>query len=208
MDSRFFKMAAMAGLVVAVALAFWFFRGPAGGTDEDSGDGTTEAAAGGSQTGSASHARSDSASRVQPHGGAGEIAGAAARSTTPAMPPQAAVLDVAVADAAGQGAPDDERYAEYVHPPVEVLQTRILAATTALPEGRKIEGITILCLTGGTDCRVTGVSPTPQDLRTFAETLEVAPAQDGEDSAPTVEINSSESMSSGMTDFEMGVYYP
>jgi hypothetical protein len=206
MDSRFLKMAAMVGLVLVAALAFWFLRGPVGGTDEGPDEDTTAADRG--SAGTASHSRSDSTTRVQPHGAVGDVAGSSERPTIPLTLPQVTDLDVAAADAAGQGAPDDERYAEYIHPPAEVLQTRVMAATTALPEGRKIEGVTILCLTGGTDCRVSAVAPTPQDVRTFAETLEVTPAQDGEETAPTVEINSTESMSSGMTDFEMGVYYP
>jgi len=88
------------------------------------------------------------------------------------------------------------------------LQTRIDRALATLPEGRGITGMTVLCRGGGADCLVTGTATTPEDLRAFAEQVEILEAAEGEDAAPTVQINQTQSQSSGMTDFEIGVIYP
>lgn len=95
----------------------------------------------------------------------------------------------------------------FVLPPHAALQSRIDQAAAALPEGRAITGMTVLCRGGGTDCLVTGTATTPEDLRTFAEQIETLEAAESEDAAPTVEIQQTQSLSSGTTDFEIGVIY-
>ena len=109
-------------------------------------------------------------------------------------------------DAPAAGAPDAASGAFATSPPA-ALQARLDQAAAALPEGRGISGMTVSCRTGGSDCLVTGTATTPEDLRAFAEQIETLDAAEGEDAAPTVEINQTQSMSSGMTEFEIGVLY-
>ncbi len=200
MDSNL-KYIALAALVVVCALAFYFLRPPPEGTEADEETATEAATPDKDVRATATPVRVDRETGTRP-AEPGDAEATPGEGDQPAEP-----VDPAVADAAGEAVPNDDRAAEYVHAPAEVMQTRIMEATTKLPEGRKIQGVTILCMTGGMDCRVTGVAPTPQDLRTYAETIEVTPASGEEEAPPTVEINSTQSMSSGMTDFEMGVYY-
>jgi len=205
MDSKI-KIVAMVALVLIVGLAFWFVRGMPGEPEEtpstagaNSADRSAGAAVTPTPAGGGTHTQQD---QTGPDRG---------ETVDPDLVTRGASVEErgeAQADAAGEGIPDDTRIADYVHAPLPALQTRIQAATLELPEGRQIRGVTILCLTGGADCRVTGVAAVPMDVRTFAENIEVAPAVGDEEQAPTVEVNSTESMSSGMTDFEMGVYYP
>lgn len=195
------KYIALAALVVVCALAFWFFRPPSETAETETEPATEASAPDRDVRGTATPVRVDRETGTRPADPATAEADAAEEGG------EQAPVDPAVVDAAGNAVPNDDRAAEYVHAPVEAMQTRIMEATSRLPEGRKIQGVTILCMTGGMDCRVTGVAPTPEDLKTFAETLEVTPASADEDAPPTVEVNSTESMSSGMTDFELGVYY-
>ena len=209
MDSKI-KIMAMVALVAVAALAFWFLRPTPGGTDGDE------------TTGGSANQDPDGVATSVPPIDEDEYARSLRtppdiiRNGDPSARGDDDTDDPGDEDGGGPRPGSSEGAslthepgpADYLHAPIPALDARITRATTELPESRQIQGVTILCLTGGTDCRVTGVSATPQDLRTFAETLESAPAAEGEDAAPTVEINSTESMSSGMTDFELGVYYP
>lgn len=202
MDSKI-KIPAMVALVVLVALAFWYLRGmpdaPATEVDE-----TTKASEDQDRGGTAAFTPN---TETPPDARAFRTPPDIVKDGDPSARGDDDTDDQPAVVPAGTSPPDETRMADFVHAPVPALQARITRATTELPEGRQIQGVTILCLTGGSDCRVTGVAATPEDLRTFAETLEVAPAE-GDEQAPTVEINSTESATSGMTDFEIGVYYP
>ena len=95
----------------------------------------------------------------------------------------------------------------YGDAPAPVLQSRIDRVLAAMTEGRKPVELSVGCKAGGTDCRVVGRSPTPDDIRTFAEQVEQSQPE-GDERLPTVSIEETHSASTGETRFKMGIYYP
>jgi hypothetical protein len=95
----------------------------------------------------------------------------------------------------------------YGEAPAPALKARFDRVLAGMPEGRTPAVASVGCKSGGNDCRVVGTSPTPDDVRTFAEGVEQS-APEGDEQLPTVTVEETHSSSSGETRFKMGVYYP
>jgi hypothetical protein len=94
----------------------------------------------------------------------------------------------------------------YTADPLPALDERVREAAASALDGRTITIHSFGCLTGGADCRVSGTAQVPTDVRRMAEQIEQG-TTDGDEEAPTVEIDHTRGSSSGSTDFVLGVYY-
>jgi len=161
----------------------------------------------------------------------GGPAAADARGTRPGAPPTEGELTIGEGDAGATGAeipadrqpgqlPPDPKFGPavtqmaswtteegYGEAPSPTLQARFDRVIAGMATGRQVSLASIGCKAGGADCRLVGTSPTPDDIRTFAEGIEQSPPE-GDEQLPTVAIEETHSASSGETRFKIGVYYP